>query len=172
MKYFRTAALCSVLAFAAWPATAEDKSLSHIDVKVDLSAYADSNAMEYWPSLQADIAQEIAARVTLDDTSDAPRVRVEINKVAINGETYLPEGGEFNQLEGTVQVLESLNEGSNTAVDEDTGKSLQSFPLVVSALSSDTPAPEGVIVLPPSKDDFYNALVTGYAAETVKHIDQ
>lgn len=170
MKLFKTAAVCAALSLASWPAAAEP-TVSMIEVQADLGAYENSNAMEYWPSLEADIALEIAKLVAVDETAEAPRMRVELNKVAVNGETFLPDGGEFNELEGTIVLLDSLNETTNTNVDGTSGTAERSFPLAVSAVTADVVVPEGVIVIPPSQDEFYRVLVEGFAAEAVKKIE-
>jgi hypothetical protein len=172
MKPLKTAAIWAAVALIASPVLAQDKVVSSVEVKADLSAYENSNALEYWPSLETDLSQRIAEKISIDDTSEAPRMRVEINKIAINGETLLPDTGEFNQLEGTVTLMESLNETSSTKVDGTTGTALQSFPLVLNAVSANTAVPEGVILIPPSKDDFYAALVDAYATEAIKQIKQ
>ena len=86
MKRLLTTALFTGMTLASvGPVLAMDKTLSGLDVKVDLSAYADNNVLKYWPTLEADLATAIASKVTLDDAADAPRIAVEINKVAIDG---------------------------------------------------------------------------------------
>lgn len=172
MHLMKTTALCALMGLTALPLPAQEKALSEIDVIADLSSYQNANALDYWPSIEADIETEIQKLVSIDDGGEAPRMRVELSKIAVNGSTLLPTTGEFNELEGTVVLFEGLSEDANTEVDGDTGKAEQSFPLSVSAYPVGVEAPEGVIVLPPAKDDFYEALVAGFAREAVRFVDQ
>ncbi|WP_371224633.1 hypothetical protein [Roseovarius sp. 2305UL8-3] len=171
MKPIKTLALCSALALSSTAVVAANMELSDIEVKTDLSAYENSSALDYWPTLEADIAQEISEKVAIDDLSDAPSIRVEINKVAVNGETILADDGEFNQLEGTVVVMESLNAGTNAKADSEPGRILQSFAVGVSATTPDIVLPEGWVLLPATKDDFYNAMVEGYVDTALEQIE-
>lgn len=171
MKLLRTAVLTATTALVSLPALAETKVLSSVEVEADLSAYSDSNALEFWPTLDKDLSQAIAQRVEFDDSSEAPRVRVEINRIAIDGDTILPDTGEFNQLEGTVQVYEGLNAGNaNSEVGLSNDEAVQSFPFRLTAETAEGEAPEGWILIPPSKDDFYSALVNAYADGVLERI--
>ncbi|MGX0978252.1 hypothetical protein ACSSVY_003992 [Roseovarius sp. MBR-51] len=175
MKLLLSTALCTGMTLAAvGPVMAMDKTLSAVDVKVDLSAYEDSNVLKYWPTLEADLATAIASKVTVEDSADAPRVVVEINKVAIDGSTLLPDTGEFNQLEGTISTFEGINDAVSVSADslENPDEQIGSYALQMSAVSGDAPAPEGWVTIEPSQDDFYNALVDAYAATVVERLDE
>ena len=174
MKRLLTTALFTGMTLASvGPVLAMDKTLSGLDVKVDLSAYADNNVLKYWPTLEADLATAIASKVTLNDTADAPRIAVEINKVAIDGDTILPDTGEFNQLEGTVSTFEGLNDAVATNADslENPDEQIGSYALQMTAVTGDAPAPEGWVTIEPSQDDFYAALVDAYATTVVERLD-
>jgi hypothetical protein len=174
MKRLLTTALFTGMTLASvGPVLAMEKTLSGLDVKVDLSAYADNNVLKYWPTLEADLATAIASKVTLNDTADAPRIAVEINKVAIDGDTILPDTGEFNQLEGTVSTFEGLNDAVATNADslENPDEQIGSYALQMTAVTGDTPAPEGWVTIEPSQDDFYMALVDAYATTVVERLD-
>ncbi|MEX1234621.1 MAG: hypothetical protein WEB56_06505 [Roseovarius sp.] len=172
MKHLWTTALCTSLALTfAGPLAAMDKTVSAVEVKADMSAYEDSNVLKYWPTLENDLATAIGSKLTVDDNADAPRLTVEINKVAIDGDTFLPDSGEFNQLEGTVvmhQGSNSVNSGLNTDTqDEQTG----GYPLRMTAVTGSDDAPEGWIVIDPSQGDFYDALINAYADTVVERIE-
>lgn len=170
MKFLQTTAICAATALIAVPAIAEDKILSDVEVKADLSAYDKSNALEFWPTLDRDLGKAIAERVQIDDEADAPRLRVEINKVAIDGDTFLPDSGEFNELEGTVVVFaDSSTDGADKDGDEE--EATGSYALRLSARSAGGEAPEGWVYMPPSKEDFYTAMVDAYAEEVVERLD-
>ena len=174
MKLLWTTALCTGMALAfAGPLAAMDKTLSGVEVKVDLSAFEDNNVLDYWSTLGEDITTAIAAQVTVDDTAEAPRISVEINKVAIDGDTVLPDSGEFNQLEGTVTTFAGINKTTAQAAEVNgTDANIGSYPLRLSAVTGDQAVAEGWVVVPPSQDDFYNALITAYAAAIVERIEE
>lgn len=171
MKPRLITAICVALALTAAPLSATAKTFNKVEVEADLSAYDDSNALEFWPTLEADLAKAIAVYAEIESGDDAPFLRVEIGKVAINGKTLLPDDGEFNQIEGTVTVHRGY-EKDNSGADKNTDPNevLQSFPLKVTAVAGETIVPEGWVVLPPAKEDFYRALVDAYAAEAVRRV--
>lgn len=171
MKILQTTALCSVFALAAaGPLAAMDKTLSGVEVKSNLSAYEDSNAIEFWPTLDEDLASAIASMVNVDDGAEAPRIVVEINKVAIDGDTVLPDSGEFNQLEGTVTTREWGDDTTTSSHGESIADQSGSYPLLLTAVSANREVPDDWILIPPSQDDFYNALINAYATEIVERV--
>lgn len=175
MKHYVLSAAAAALLFTTPAAVlAQDVTLSRIDVQSDLSAYEDSNASEFWPSLEADLGRAIASIVTIDETAEAPAIRVEINKIAISGSSVLPETGEFNQMEGTVVVFRGLEEDvTSGSRDDDTPNEIErSFPIKVSAVTGEAVVPEGYTAIPPSNEDFYAAMIGGFALETVERLDQ
>ncbi len=174
MKLLWTTAICTGLVLGAGPLAAMEKILSGIEVKADLSAYEDANVLNFWPTLEGDMNKAIASKVTVDDGAVAPRISVEINKVAIDGDTVLPDSGEFNQIEGTVTTHAGLNEKSSSSSEAADGPDevIGSYPLHMTAVSGDQEAPEGWIVVAPSQDDFYSALIDAYATSIVERIEE
>ena len=171
MKRLLSTTFCAGLALTAVaaPLAAEEKTLSDVEVKTDLSAFENSNALEFWPTLSEDIGEAIASELTIDDQSGEPRIVVAINKVAINGETTLPDTGEFNQLEGTVTTFPA--KGAANTETGDSSSASGSYALKVSATSGEVDVPENWIVIPPSQGDFYEALTNAYAMEVVERIE-
>ena len=171
MKRLLSTTFCAGLALTALtaPLAAEEKTLSDVEVKTDLSAFENSNALEFWPTLSEDIGEAIASQLTIDDQSGEPRIVVAINKVAINGETTLPDTGEFNQLEGTITTFPA--KGAANTETGDSSSATGSYALKVSATSGEVDVPENWIVIPPSQDDFYEALTNAYAMEVVERIE-
>ncbi|MDC0737253.1 hypothetical protein N6L24_03100 [Cognatishimia sp. SS12] len=172
MKIFRTTALALVTAAVATTAYAYDGTVAEIDVKTELSDFANSNALEYWPDLEKDLSIALANRLKLEDVPNGDRLVVTISDINLNGNPTLPQTGEFNQLEGAVVLYDYGDEtrdaddnGSTTIIAE------RSFPLRLSAVAGDVIAPADTIVIPPSKDDFYTALVNGFADATVDNLD-
>lgn len=171
MKRLLSTTFCAGLALTAVaaPLAAEEKTLSDVEVKTDLSAFENSNALEFWPTLSEDIGEAIASELTIDDQSGESRIVVAINKVAINGETTLPDTGEFNQLEGTITTFPA--KGAANTETGDSSSATGSYALKVSATSGEVDVPENWIVIPPSQGDFYEALTNAYAMEVVERIE-
>lgn len=172
MNLLRTTAICSVFALAAAsPLAAMEKTLSGVEVTSDLSAYEDTNVLKFWPTLEEDLATAIVAKLDLDETADSPRISVEINKVAVDGDTNLPDSGEFNQLEGTVTTYEGGNETASTSQDETHNSLIGSYALRMKAVEEDRDMPDDWVGVVASQDDFYEALVEGYATTVVERIE-
>jgi hypothetical protein len=174
MKATWALAICTGLALGAGPVAAKDKTVSGVDVIVNLSGIENSNALKFWPTLEDDMGKAIVSKVNVDDDAAASRISVEINKVAIDGDTVLPDSGEFNQIEGTVTTRAGLNESLSTSSEaaDSPDAVIGSYPLDMTAVSGDKTAPEGWIVIPPSQGDFYNALVDAYATAVVERIEE
>lgn len=173
MKLLQTTILCSVFALAAaGPLAAMEKTLSGVKVHSNLSAYEEANVLKYWPTLDEDIATAIASKVNIDDGADAPRISVEINKVAIDGDTVLPDSGEFNQIEGTVTTHEGKNSTASQSEGEAEDAQIGSYALRMTAVSEERETPDGWVTVRASQDDFYNTLVNGYATEIVERIEE
>ena len=173
MKRLLSTTFCAGLALTALtaPLAAEEKTLSDVEVKTDLSAFENSNALEFWPTLSEDIGEAIASQLTIDDQSGEPRRSEErrVGKECKHGETTLPDTGEFNQLEGTITTFPA--KGAANTETGDSSSATGSYALKVSATSGEVDVPENWIVIPPSQDDFYEALTNAYAMEVVERIE-
>jgi hypothetical protein len=104
-----------------------------------------------FPEISNDIKMAIAKLVPLSENGNDPIIRVTIRKVALNGETILPDTLAFNQLEGIVAI------GTSSGADGRT------FPAKIHAKAADTIVPEGYLTIPPSLEHFYAAMVDGFA---------
>lgn len=154
MKRLWTTALFTGLALVVADLLAAlSKTLWSVDVAADLSAWEGNTIHEFWPTLADDVTTAIASKLTVDDGADAPRISVTIKRVAIDGDTVLPEQGEFNQLEGTVTTHEGKNAGSAFEVQETdslTGRNS----LKMTAISGDQQVPEDWFAVASSQKDF------------------
>ena len=169
MKLLKIAALCTTTTLGSM-ALAGDVSVFDVEVKTDLSSFSDANAMTYWPNLGDDMLAAIRQNLTVSGDDEDPMIRVEINKVAVDGDTILPDSGEFNELEGTVSVYPGAT-NDNAEVDQGNVKE-QSFPIYLSAVTGDMVVPEGWSLVAPSQDKFYNEMVNGFARVVVDNIEQ
>jgi hypothetical protein len=151
IKKLTLAASASALAFAAAAATPDMPRASDIDVTASYDAAEGSNAEALFPGIGEDVRLAIAELVPQSGDGADPIIRVDIRKIALNGDTILPESREFNELEGVVSI------------ETESGKGGQAFNVNVTAARADGIAPEGYILLPPSTGDFYQAMVDGFA---------
>ncbi|MGC1506190.1 MAG: hypothetical protein WA782_18880 [Sulfitobacter sp.] len=129
----------------------EVDGVSEIRVTTSYDAAQDSNAAEYFPEIATDVQVAIAKLIPSSDNAADPIIRVDLRKVALDGDTILPDSAEFNQLEGVV------------AIDTNTGEGGQSFKVNIVAVTDMTAVPEGFVGIAPSPDDFYKAMVDGFA---------
>ena len=106
MNILKPATVSATVLLTSTAALASQDIWTSVDVEADLSAFEQSNALEYWPTLERDLSAAIAERVDIRAGDDAPALRVEINKVAIDGNVVLPATGEFNEIVGTIAVID------------------------------------------------------------------
>lgn len=159
LKKLSLAAGVSLLALTSYANAADLPPISSIDVGTTYAAATDANAAEKFPDITTDLQEAIAERVpTSSDAADS-RIKVELRKVSLNGNTMLNDAGEFNELEGVVSIEA---EGSSTGS--------RSFPVSIAALSADTQAPEGTYVIQPSTDDFYNVMIGAFADRVAEEL--
>ncbi|MFT6674096.1 MAG: hypothetical protein ACJAVM_000267 [Sulfitobacter sp.] len=155
MKNITFAAGVSILALASASTAAELPKVSQINVETTYEAAQDTNAQALYPELQTDIQKAVAEMVPTSDDAADPTIRIDIRKIALDGDTMLPDSAEFNQIEGVVSIQGGSDVGDVT------------FPVNIIASTADKTAPEGYVLVPPSTEDFYNAMIFGFA-DTVK----
>ncbi|MEI4197209.1 hypothetical protein [Roseovarius sp. E0-M6] len=171
MKYLRTTALALTMSAMGVTASADTPVISDVEVDADYSAYKRSNVVEVWPSLEEGLGAAISSLVEFGN-GEMPVIKVELNKIAIDGDTALPDSGEINLIEGQVVVHASVDATVEKAVDDREPDVIQASPLIVTAMTGDGGAvPEGWVSGPPSEEDFYNALIGAYAVEFVNRLD-
>ncbi|MDF3413635.1 hypothetical protein HKX62_04150 [Sulfitobacter sp. M74] len=151
MKKLTLATTVSVMALAGTAMAGDMDGVSEIRVSTSYDAAQDSNAAAYFPEIATDVQVAIAKLIPSSDNAADPIIRVDLRKVALDGDTILPDTAEFNQLEGVV------------AIDTNTGEGGQSFKVNIVAATDMTAVPEGFVGIAPSPDDFYNAMVEGFA---------
>ncbi len=153
MKKLALATSVSVLALAGAVSAQDAVKVSKIDVAASYSAAQDSNAADVFPEIATDIQAAIAERVPTSSDAADPMVRVDIRKVALDGDTMMvPDSAEFNELEGVVDISSE----NGTLGD-------LSFPINIAAYTAERAVPEGYVAVAPSDTDFYNAMISGFA---------
>lgn len=153
VKNTAAAATVSLGALMASSALA-GQGISDIDVQAGIAAPQGSNALDYYPTIAEDLEREILERVAVSDDPTGPKIKVQIRSVSLDGDTILPDTAEFNELEGYV----SYNGGSR-----DLGEVIK-----LSAHTDNTVAGPGVVTIPPSQEDFYDAMLTAFADRVIE----
>lgn len=171
MNLIRTTAICSLVALGSTAAWADMKEIGKVEVKTELAAFDESNALDYWTDLEQDLGSAITEKLEVTDDTEDDRLVVAINHVMLDGSPVLPDTGEFNFLEGTITVFEGQDDGADEDVGNIDKAGMESYALRVFSQTEGAVAPEGAIVITPSKDDFYNALIEGFAVEVVDNLD-
>jgi hypothetical protein len=148
-------ALTTALTLTMAPmAIAENVTVSSVAVEARLSAGDDSNALKLWPDVTSDLQKMVKDAVQPMWADDGLKVNVRLTEMSLEGETMLPDDGEFNWLSGWVFIYRD-----NAPV--------KSFPVIMRADSADAVSvPGSVIVVSPTDNDYYHALLTGFATHT------
>ncbi|MDU9003364.1 hypothetical protein [Sedimentitalea todarodis] len=148
--------LCTALS-----ATAEDAKVKEVTVDVAIDASDDSNVLELYPQLQNDLETAVIERVATADDPEGYIVDVTLQDVSLDGDSLLPDSMEFNQMEGVVAVTSPQTNATPVT---------RAINLV--AMSADGSAPEGYVVIEPSKADFYFALINAFADEVADNLPE
>ena len=156
---FRLAA-AAVFMFAPAIAVSQEApvAISDVDVTVEIEA-VDSNALDRWPEIGADLAAAIMAAAAPYIAEGGRSVSVVLNEVSLGGTTILGESGEFNRLGGWVYVRDD-----------------PANPPIVSEeieLQADTFVPGGTsqFYVVPGRPEFYNALVNVFAVRVIEEVE-
>ncbi len=160
MKNLTLSTTLTTLALAGAVAATELPPISDIDVSASYDAAEDTNAQELFPEIADDVRLAIAALIPQSDNAADPIIRVDIRKVALDGDTIMPDSAEFNQLQGIV------------AIETRSGSGGQTFPVNITAMTDTDAVPAGFIAIPPSNDDFYSAMVDGFAINVAEGVER
>lgn len=158
IKTVTFAATVSLLALTSAPFAKDVPEISEINVSASFDAAQDTNAAALFPEITNDIELALSKLVPLSDNAADPTIRIDIRKIALNGDTMLPSSTEFNELEGVVSFQTNTGEGG------------QSFPVNITAVMDEAAVPVGYDAVPPSLDDFYMAMVDGFAMKVAQRL--
>ncbi|QBF31672.1 hypothetical protein CFI11_10645 [Thalassococcus sp. S3] len=133
-------------------AIADEVMVNEIDVDAALTAPEDANALLYYPDITEDIEREIVKLVPIGESDESVSIQVNLDKISLDGDTMLPDSQEFNTIEG---VIAFYRDGRSSPV--------KSLPMKVTAVTGAAPVGEGFVTIEPSTEDFYGAMVVGFA---------
>ncbi|WP_299674990.1 hypothetical protein [uncultured Roseobacter sp.] len=158
VKKTTAAATVSLAALAASGAVAT-AGVNDIDVQAQIEAPQGSNALDLYPTIEADLERALVERIdALSNNPADPTLTVKIKRVSLDGDTILPDSAEFNELEGFV----SFQGGSREVVET----------IRLSAHTDESAVPAGYVAVPPSTDDFYDAMLTAFADRVVEMLPE
>ena len=157
MKTLNMIAIGAAFAFAS-TATAQDVKFADIDVSVELKDVENANALDFWPTIEADMERVMTERVASMYAPDGLDIDVNLTEVSLSGSNLLKEEGEFNTLHGWVYVR-----------DENNGNLVDNFNIKLRAETGQVGLQDGMIVLP-DMQDFYVALLNAFADRTVEKV--
>lgn len=177
MTRFTTLLMSGAMAALPMTAFAQDTgspSIGQIEVTADFSSVDGANAAEYYPDLADDLEQALGQSLQpfMTGASDGQRVIVLVSEVSVDGNPVLT-GQNANRLSGTMFI-----ETAQTATRPDSSggevPDTESITVVATsdpASSATVVAGGPVYVVQPTSDNYYDALVAGFAAVAAERIE-
>ncbi len=152
MTSFRTLVFAGLVAVAPIGAvTAGDAIRLGVDVK--LMDGDGVNTLQFWPTIEDDLATAIGRAVDQRPDGDEIIVKVRLNEVSLSGSRMLTGEGEFNRMAGWIYVYDDISKPP-----------LDQFSVNLDAVTATaTDLPENAVVMPPAKADFYETLIDAFA---------
>ncbi|WP_407493118.1 hypothetical protein [Pseudooceanicola sp. MF1-13] len=148
----------------ATPALALEGPFPIKDIEADtyFEAMDNANALDFYPEIATDIENAIRARVDLADEDDFRPLNIDVlvTGLRLNDNPVLTSSGEFNVLEGLVEVVDARN--PEVKVSE---------PVLLEAYEAEVPYP----AFSPDDKEFYTAMVYAFAdraAEIAASVDE
>ncbi|MGC0222183.1 hypothetical protein SAMN05421762_2228 [Pseudooceanicola nitratireducens] len=152
----KTMTAMGIALIAATPALALEGPfpIKDIDADTNFQAMENPNALDHYPDLANDIENAIRARADLADEDDYRPLNLDIQVTALrlNDNPVLTDDGEFNILEGIVNVYDEANP-----------QPIRTEPIILEAMEAEVPYP----AFSPDNDDFYKAMVYAFADRAV-----
>lgn len=157
--FSRTAVAIAALAVATTPVwAAGERTVKEVNVTAEVTHLTGSNAKQYYPDIANDILERIVEKMPLTDDTQGYVVNVNIQNMSLDGDTMLPDSREFNRLEGVMSVIAP-----------DTNAGSESYPIRIVAQSAESAVPDGYVAVSPSNNDFYVAMIDGFAEQVAMH---
>lgn len=161
VKSIALATTLSVAALSSAAYAADPIAFSNVNVEASMSAAENGNALTVFPEIVTDLNTAVSERITASDDDSDPTIRIDVRKVSLNGNPMLTGSNEFNEIEGVVDITDD----SNTIGS-------QSFAVNVAAYAADITVPEGYVTVAPSEEDFYDAMISGFADVVAAQVEE
>ncbi|WP_339759422.1 hypothetical protein [uncultured Sulfitobacter sp.] len=160
VKRIALATSVSIAALSTAAFASEEIVFSEIDVTAVMGAAENANALDVFPEIVTDLEQAIASRVQTGSDASLPTIKIDIRQISLNGNPMLTSLEGFNEISGVVAIA-----------DDNNSIGAQSFAVNIAAYPGDQIVPEGFVAVQPSEDDFYNAMIAGFADTVLQRID-
>jgi hypothetical protein len=138
--------------------------VASVAVKAELASIENQTALEKWPNIAEDLRAAIGKEVFPATDPAGIEVNVRVISLSLDGSYQLGDDGRFNTMEGVVMVRRP-NEP----------ESAEGMPIRLTASAGTVVADAGTIVIPPTSDDFYSAMINAFATqvgEKVREFDK
>jgi hypothetical protein len=160
VKSILLATSVSIAALSTAAYANEEIAFSEIKVEAVLDAAENTNALEVFPEIVTDLEQAIASRVKTGSDAGLPTIKIDVRQISLNGNPMLTSIEGFNEISGVVAIS-----------DDNNSIGAQSFAVNVAAYPAEQVIPEGYVVVAPSEEDFYNAMILGFADVVVQQVE-
>ncbi|MEM5519223.1 hypothetical protein [Sulfitobacter sp. AS59] len=160
VKRIALATTVSLAALSTAAVASEDIIFSEINVTAVMGAAENANALDVFPEIVTDLEQAIATRVSTGSDASLPTIKIDIRQISLNGNPMLTSLEGFNEISGIVAIT-----------DDNNSIGAQSFAVNIAAYPADQIVPEGFVAVPPSQDDFYDAMIEGFADTVAQRIN-
>ncbi len=161
VKSIALATTLSVAALSSAAYAADPIAFSNVNVEASMSAAENGNALTVFPEIVTDLNTAVSERITASDDDSDPTIRIDVRKVSLNGNPMLTGSNEFNEIEGVVDITDDNNTIGS-----------QSFAVNVAAYAADITVPEGYVTVAPSEEDFYDAMISGFADVVAAQVEE
>ncbi|AJE47339.1 hypothetical protein [Celeribacter indicus] len=160
MKPTAFLAILATTSLVAVPALAEPLDIAEVETTVTLDD-VEANALDYWPEIGADLNALVSAGLIdqMEPNGDYS-IRLDVTEMSLEGATVLGAEGEFNELDGWVYIYGPT----------ETTEPVERLRIQLSAEEAYVEVPSNMTVVAPARAEFYNALVTAFAAKTVSEV--
>jgi hypothetical protein len=165
----RSRTALAALALSAGLAAASAAPISDITVQADLTSAGTGSALEYWPTVEADLTSRLGQALAPWIDEQGGEVTVTLTEIAVDEASFLQGMSDMNRIAGSILYRpRALVEGNTdpsqgVATSSRMEVSVEATPDLTPLLA---PPPEGagsVEYIPPSALVLYEAMLDGFA---------
>ena len=133
--------------------------IDDIDVEADLSSARNALALDRWPNLVTDLNAALAQTFSDVSSDDGYDLRVTVVSISLDGAVAMGDDEMFNTLKGKIGIYDDT-------------RIVATVPLrVVATVDEDVAAEPGTILVGPSTDDVYTAMIAAFATATEDRVN-
>ncbi len=132
-------------------ALADEIAVHDVSVEAGIEAVEDREALEKWPELVTDLEAAVTAAFVDMSAEDGYDLKVVLDGIGLDGAAAMGDAEMFSALEGSISVLTQE------------GEILGNVPVSVEASVLEVTSADGGLVVAPSTEQVYEAMVAGFA---------